>query len=93
MKSRRGRKKTIKTQGYACVNEACAYYGITDEAVHAVIGYGCRGKCELIQSVSNGRFPEKLSDAHLRARAKASPFRVHLQKATKPEDALRSRLV
>ena len=44
-----GRKKRIKTEGYACVNEACAYYGITDEAVHAMIGYGRRGKCEAIQ--------------------------------------------
>ena len=49
VKSPRGRKKTIKTEGYACVNKGCAYYGITDEAVHAVIGYGCRGKCESIQ--------------------------------------------
>ena len=49
VRSPRGRKKTIKTEGYACVNKGCAYYDITDEAVHAVIGYGCRGKCESIQ--------------------------------------------
>ena len=49
VRSPRGRKKTIKTEGYACVNQGCAYYGITDEVVHAVIGYGCRGKCESIQ--------------------------------------------
>jgi hypothetical protein len=30
VKSRRGRRKRAKTEGYACPNEKCEYYGITD---------------------------------------------------------------
>jgi hypothetical protein len=30
VKSRRGRRKRAKTEGYACPNEECEYYGITD---------------------------------------------------------------
>jgi len=35
VKSRRGKKKTIPTQGYACPNPDCRYCGITDAAIHA----------------------------------------------------------
>ena len=35
VKSTRGRKKTIKTQGFACPNVDCAYFGIRDEARHS----------------------------------------------------------
>jgi transposase-like protein len=44
VKSRRGKPKRVKTAGYACPNPACAYFGIQDEAVHALVGYGQDGK-------------------------------------------------
>jgi hypothetical protein len=40
VKSPRGRKKQKDTEGYACPNKGCAYYGITDARVHALVGYG-----------------------------------------------------
>lgn len=43
-KSRRGAKKRIDTQGLACLNPDCAYYGVTDAQVHALVGNGKRGK-------------------------------------------------
>ena len=49
-KSSRGRKKLIRTQGHACPNPDCRYFGITDEAVHALVGNGKRGKQGHIQS-------------------------------------------
>jgi hypothetical protein len=50
-KSSRGRKKTIATQGYACLNPACDYHGITDESVHALVGNGKRGQRGDIQTL------------------------------------------
>jgi transposase-like protein len=49
-KSPRGRPKFIATQGFACPNQACDYYAITDAAVHALVGDGTRGKAEPIQT-------------------------------------------
>ncbi len=51
VKSTRGKKKTIRTQNYFCSNETCAYYLITDEDVHALVGYGNHGKYEDIQNL------------------------------------------
>ena len=51
LKSRRGRKKQIDTEGYACWNEQCAYYGVTDAQVHALVGYGHHGKGDRIQDL------------------------------------------
>lgn len=48
-KSKRGRKKRIASQGYACPNGACAYFGIIDAAVHALVSHGKRGKGHDIQ--------------------------------------------
>ena len=39
-KSKRGRKKSIDTSGYACSSSGCEYLGITDAEVHALVGYG-----------------------------------------------------
>jgi hypothetical protein len=39
-KSTRGRKKTIDTDGYACPQPGCDYFGITDANIHALVGYG-----------------------------------------------------
>lgn len=49
VKSRRGRKKTVKTEGHCCLNPRCAYVGITDAAVHALVGNGKDGKHKDIQ--------------------------------------------
>jgi hypothetical protein len=49
LKGRGGRKKVVKTEGYFCPNKSCAYYGITKEDIHALVGYGKRGKLEAIQ--------------------------------------------
>jgi transposase-like protein len=51
VKSPRGRKKRIKTDGYACRNRACVYCGIRNPKIHALIGYGHQGKSERIQNL------------------------------------------
>ena len=50
-KSSRGRKKSLATQGYACLNPDCEYHGITDEQVHALVGNGKRGRWGDIQTL------------------------------------------
>jgi hypothetical protein len=50
VKSHRGAPKHIDTQGYACDNRACVYFGITDARVHALVGDGAHGKCERIHT-------------------------------------------
>ena len=35
VKSRRGAPKRVKTEGFACPNQQCAYFGITDAQIHA----------------------------------------------------------
>lgn len=42
LKSRRGRPKTLDSQGYACLNPSCMYFLETDAARHALIS---NGKC------------------------------------------------
>ena len=49
VKSRRGRKKTIHTQGYACPNPDCRYVRIADAEIHALVGNGKGGKQRTIQ--------------------------------------------
>ena len=51
VKSRRGRKKTLSTQGHACPNPSCIYCGIVDERIHALVGYGRHGKTDRIQDL------------------------------------------
>jgi IS1 family transposase len=51
VRSKRGRKKTVCTHGYACNNPECIYFHITDEAIHALVGYGFHGKHERIQDL------------------------------------------
>jgi hypothetical protein len=51
MKSPRGRKKTLSTQGHACPNPTCIYFGIVDERIHALVGYGRHGKTDTIQDL------------------------------------------
>jgi IS1 family transposase len=42
-KSRRGRKKSLDTEGVACPNPECKYGGNGESAVHAIFGDGHRG--------------------------------------------------
>ena len=51
VRNRRGRKKSIFTQGYACNNQECVYYRIMDERMHVLVGYGSHGKHEKIQDL------------------------------------------
>jgi transposase-like protein len=46
-----GPKKRISTQGYFCPNPECEYFCITDENIHALVGYGSHGKQEPIQDL------------------------------------------
>jgi IS1 family transposase len=63
VKSKRGRKKKYATQGYACLNPACAYFGHTDERIHALVRHTTRGKdkdipylcCQACQTVFSSR--------------------------------------
>jgi transposase-like protein len=49
--SRPGRKKASRTEGFACHNPACPYYGITDQTRHALVFDGAHGKHERIQDL------------------------------------------
>jgi transposase-like protein len=50
VKSSRGAPKQIHTEGYACPNQQCAYCGITDAHIHALVGDGKPGQSERIQT-------------------------------------------
>jgi len=63
VKSKRGRKKQYPTQGWACLNPACPYVGITEETIHALVRHTLRGKdhdilylrCQCCQSIFSSR--------------------------------------
>jgi hypothetical protein len=48
-KSTRGCKKGLSTNGHACSNPNCDFFGITDLRIHALVGDGKRGKQKHIQ--------------------------------------------
>jgi IS1 family transposase/transposase-like protein len=50
VKSRRGAPKRIPTDGFACPNQQCPYFGITDASIHALVGDGKHGQSEHIQT-------------------------------------------
>lgn len=50
-KSSRGRRKSIPTHGFACLNPSCEYFGITDETIHALVGNGKNGQHHNIQNL------------------------------------------
>ena len=50
MKSRRGAPKRIHTEGFACPNPQCPYFGITEAHIHALVGDGKHGRAEQIQT-------------------------------------------
>ena len=50
VKSRRGSPKRVNTEGFACPNQQCLYFGITDAHMHALVGDGKHGRAERIQT-------------------------------------------
>jgi IS1 family transposase/transposase-like protein len=50
VKSRRGAPKRIDTEGFACPNPQCQYFGNTDAHIHALVGDGKHGRAEPIQT-------------------------------------------
>jgi len=50
VKSRRGAPKRIDTEGFACPNQQCSYFGINDARVHALVGDGKHGCTERMQT-------------------------------------------
>jgi hypothetical protein len=50
VKSRRGAPKRIDTEGFACPNQQCPYFGITDASIHALVGDGKHGHAKHIQT-------------------------------------------
>jgi hypothetical protein len=48
-RSRRGEKKRVDSEGFACSNPKCAYFGCTVASVHALVSNGWHGKRERIQ--------------------------------------------
>jgi transposase-like protein/IS1 family transposase len=50
VKSRRGAPKRIPTEGFACPNRQCEYFGNTDAQFHALVGDGKHGRAEPIQT-------------------------------------------
>jgi IS1 family transposase len=50
VKSRRGAPKRVSTEGFACPNRTCSYFGITDAHIHALVGDGKHGQAERIQT-------------------------------------------
>ena len=50
VKSRRGAPKRIPTEGFACPNQQCLYFGIADSHIHALVGDGKHGRIEPIQT-------------------------------------------
>ena len=50
VKSRRGAPKSINTEGFACPNPQCTYFGITEAHIHALVGDGKHGSAEHIQT-------------------------------------------
>jgi hypothetical protein len=51
VKSRRGAPKRINTEGFACPNPQCRYFGNTDAQIHALVGDGKHGQAEQIQTL------------------------------------------
>ena len=50
VKSRRGAPKRVNTEGFACPNRKCFYFGNTDAQMHALVGDGKHGCAEQIQT-------------------------------------------
>ncbi len=91
---RRGRPQTIRTAGHACPNPACPYYGITDAAVHALVGCGHHGaehiqdfRCQACQTKVSAR----RNTALYRRREQQYISSGHVQKANEVLEARRQK--
>jgi IS1 family transposase/transposase-like protein len=49
-KCRRGAPKQVNTEGFACPNQQCPYFGIKEARIHALVGDGKHGQAERIQT-------------------------------------------
>jgi len=49
LKSKRGRPKSVESEGHCCQNEACAYYGVRDSQLHALVSHGAHRGADRIQ--------------------------------------------
>jgi hypothetical protein len=63
VKSRRGAPTRVNTEGYACPNQQCAYFGLTDSRIHA----------------SSGRWHAWACRAHPDVSLPGLPYHVHFQ--------------
>jgi hypothetical protein len=50
VKCRRGAPKRVNMEGFACPNQQCLYFGITEAHIHALVGDGKHGRAEQIQT-------------------------------------------
>ena len=50
-KSKRGPKKKVHTSGFACPHPDCDYFGITDAAIHALVGFGWIDQAQTIRKL------------------------------------------
>lgn len=50
VKSCRGAPKRVNTAGFACPNQQCVYFGITQASIHALVADGKHGRVEQIQT-------------------------------------------
>ena len=50
-KSTRGRHKSVASQGIACLNPSCDYFGIIDQYIHALVNHGKRGQHRAIHYI------------------------------------------
>ena len=57
VKSRRGAPKRIHTAGFACPNQQCPYFGITDASIHASLGRWQAWSCRAHPDVSRSCLP------------------------------------
>ena len=46
LKSRRGAPKRIRSEGIACQNPSCRYFGCGVESIHAMVSTGRRGRTD-----------------------------------------------
>ncbi len=47
-KGKGGRPKKVKTEGHACLEPGCYYFGVTAQSTHALVSNGTHGKKEKI---------------------------------------------
>lgn len=64
VKSKRGCRKELVSEGHACPNKDCLYYGIIDQHIHALVGDEVEGVHEPIQWWRCQACGERFSERH-----------------------------